>query len=192
MTGRYDQASRDLSERLGRLAQETHAVQQGEFTLRSGQKSQFYLDGITLALQPEAAGLIARALVQHARESGANMIAGPALGAAPMVAAAVTHAGTIHGVQMRGAILREDWKPHGIEGLIAGRIEPGDQVLLVDDVLTTGTSLRMAREVLADTHAEIVRTVVLLDRSGQPGQAGLFSLIDISDLQSEGTPGDRP
>ena len=59
------------------LAQENHAIHQGEFTLRSGQKSSFYLDAITLALNPEAADLIARALVQHAREAGATVIAGP-------------------------------------------------------------------------------------------------------------------
>ena len=198
MTGRHlrhrpETHGSELSGSLAGLAQETHALRQGEFTLRSGTLSAFYMDAITLMLDPRAADLIGQALADHAREAGANLIAGPALGAAPMVAVAVAHAGSRQ-QDLRGAILREAWKSHGVEGMIAGQIRPGDHALLVDDVLTTGASLKHARGLVEEAGARIVRTVVLLDRNGRSGQARgrVRSLIALADLDDETAGGSFP
>ena len=154
------------SSQLAELARSAGALRTGDFILRSGRKTGAYLDAITLALHPDAAPIIGRELVRRAREQGANVIAGPALGAAPMVAAAVAMSRQ-EGYPLRGALLREDWKAHGVTGIIAGRLEPDDRVLLVDDVTTTGESLRAARETIEQVSgAAVAGAAVICDRSG--------------------------
>ena len=167
-----DQNGPDLSRTLARLAQQTGAIRQDSsnssssngFTLRSGQTSNTYLDGITLALDPRAARIIGDELLRQATLAGATVIAGPALGAAPMVSAAVARGEHIR-PRIRGALIRDEWKNHGITGLIAGQLEPNDRVLLVDDVMTTGASLSMSRQTIQEIGlAQVAGTVVLLDR----------------------------
>ena len=173
-----------VSARLAEIARETGAILHGEFILRSGRKSLRYIDGITLALNPSAATIIGVELVRRAAELQADIIAGPALGAAPMVSAAVALSGA-EGYPLRGALLREDWKGHGKTGLVAGTMLPGEKVLLVDDVTTTGTSLEMSREVIEDVaKATIAGAIVLFDRNGTMDQTEI--LIRAQDLPEMG------
>ena len=178
-------ARREVSQRLAQLAGQIGAMPDGEFRLSSGRISHRYLDGITLSLDPQAAPIIAEALAQEAHAACANIVVGPALGAAPLVTATVLGVARNRGY-IRGAILRDEWKNHGIEGLAAGRIRNQDQVMLVDDVVTTGQALDDCREVIADMGGVIIREVVLLDRRGEHGHGqpnpGIISLIDPMDL----------
>lgn len=181
---------RRRSAELAEMAWECGAVPQGEFRLSSGVMSDRYLDGITLALHGPAALSIGAALSREAREAGVDVIAGPALGAAPLVAAAVAHRAAEPGNRpLRGAIIREEWKNHGIGGMVAGKIRNRDKVMLVDDVITTGGSMSDSRQITLEQGGIILHQVVLLDR-GQHQESGVISLIDPADLwggQAAGT-----
>ena len=92
---------------LGRMARECGAIPQGTFQLRSGVRSDRYLDGITLGLHGRAALVIGLALSEETRRANADVVAGPALGAAPMVAAAVSHRASEQGRKpLRGGLVR--------------------------------------------------------------------------------------
>ena len=173
---------RRLSRDLANMARECGALPEGEFRLSSGAQSRAYLDGITLGLYGPASLAIGHALSREAGRARVDLVAGPALGAAPMVAAATAHrAGEPGSRPLRGALIRGEWKNHGIPGLVAGRIHNRDRVMLVDDVITTGGSMEDAHQIIEEEGGIILHRVVLLDRREQP-EPGTTSLIDRADL----------
>ena len=103
----------ELSERLG-------ALQYGEFTLSSGDKSHYYFDGRLVTLDAEGAYLVGRAFEPIVRASGAEAIAGPAVAAVPMLAA-ISVASHIQGAPVPGLIVRSERKAYGTGKLIEGR-----------------------------------------------------------------------
>ena len=151
------------AERLLELALERGALKYGDFTLSSGKKSTFYFDGRILSLDPEGAALIGRALLPLVRESGADAIGGPTLGADPMVTA-VALTSHLEGQRMPAFIVRKETKEHGMGQLIEGRVEPGSRVAIVDDTCTTGGSLLHGIQAAEAAGCTVVKVLVLLDR----------------------------
>jgi len=132
------------AKRMLELSLELGALRFGTFTLSSGQTSTYYFDGRLLSLSPEGASLIARVLLPMVRESGAEAVGGPTLGADPMVAAIALLSYQDGGRPIPAFIVRKQTKEHGLEQLIEGPLPRRARVAIVDDACSTGESLRHA------------------------------------------------
>ena len=151
-------------ERLKQLLKE-HSLMFGEFTLVSGKKSSFYFDSKRTTLLPEGAYLVAAEVLKTLEKRGieADAIGGMTLGADPIVCpvAALSHA---DGRPLRAFIVRKEAKEHGTARQIEGQLEPGSRVVVVDDVVTTGSSTLRAIEAVEAAGHEVVAVLCLVDR----------------------------
>ena len=141
-----------------------HAIRTGDFTLASGRRSSWYVDGRQLTFRGDCVELVGRAVLEALAAIEApsfDAVGGLAIGADP-VTVAVAHASGA-----RGFAVRKEAKDHGTGGRIAGPLQPGDRVLVVEDTVTTGGSLLQAVEAVRDFGAEVVAAACLLDRGGE-------------------------
>ncbi len=145
------------------LAKRTEALTFGEFKLSAGGTSPYYFDGRVLTLHPEGAYLVAKAFLPIVRSCGAEAIAGPTLGADPIVSAVVVLS-HMDGAPIPGLIVRKEIKRHGGGRLIEGPLRQGAKVAVVDDTCTTGSSLFHAIEALEQAGCPVVKVLSILDR----------------------------
>jgi orotate phosphoribosyltransferase len=141
-----------------------HAVKRGEFTLKSGAKSSWFLDTKQTACRPEGILLVADAMLELIPDE-ATAIGGLTMGADP-VAFGVAAIGATRGRPLRSFSVRKESKDHGVTGRLAGAIEPGDKVVITEDTTTRGTSLMEAVEAVRRFGAEPVLVTVIVDRGG--------------------------
>ena len=144
-------------------AKRLRALQFGEFTLSSGAKGTYYFDGRLLTLDPEGASLVARAFLPILIECGAEAIAGPTVGADPIVAA-VALLSHLDGHPIPGLIVRKEAKHHGAGRMIEGPLVAGARVAVVDDACTSGASLFHAIDAVEDAGCKVVKVLCILDR----------------------------
>jgi orotate phosphoribosyltransferase len=143
-------------EQLARRIAEVSLLR-GEFILRSGRKSNYYLDKYRFETQPDVLIELGKLLGQ--RVSGSvDRIAGAELGAVPLATAAAMAAGKPF------VIVRNQKKDYGTSKLVEGVLNAGDTVLIVEDVLTTGGQVLEAAKTLKDAGAKIDRIVAVIDR----------------------------
>ena len=145
------------------LAKRNGALKFGEFQLSAGGTSSYYFDGRLVTLDPEGAGLVARALLPILRRRGAEAIAGPTLGADPIVTS-VALLSSEEGPPIPGLIVRMEAKGHGAGRLIEGPLTEGARVAVVDDACSTGASLLHAIEAVEAAGCRVVVVVCILDR----------------------------
>lgn len=158
-----DQGLVVLKSRLIRLL-EQEALKKGDFTLSSGKKSNYYLDGRVITLTPEGAYLVANIILELSRERGVSAIGGPTLGADPIVGAlaAISH---IKHIPLKTFIVRKATKEHGRQRQIEGpELTKSEKVILVDDVATTGKALIEAKEALDKAGVISDTAIVIVDR----------------------------
>jgi orotate phosphoribosyltransferase len=153
-------------------------ILRGEFTLKSGKKSSYYLDGRLITLQAEPLALMAQVMLEITANDPVIAVGGPALGAIPIVGA-VVHASAATKRPLKGFMVRSEPKDHGRGRLVEGPpLDKGAGVFLVEDVTTTGGSvLAAAHAVQAEYGVKVVRVVSLLDR--QEGSADAFAAAGI-------------
>jgi orotate phosphoribosyltransferase len=152
----------DSDERLLELFRE-RGVLRGEFTLSSGLKSSVYFDGRMVTLWPEGAYLIGRKILRMLDEVGAEAVGGMTMGADP-IAAAVAVVSYQEGKPIPAFMVRSGVKDHGTQKRIEGPLKAGSKVAIVDDVMTSGTSVLRAIEAVEAVGCKVVKVVVLLDR----------------------------
>lgn len=135
----------------------------GEFTLSSGQKSRFYINSKLALFHSECTWLLGRLIYEATRDLEFEAIGGMEVGAIPMATAALScfHE---HGRPLEGFFVRKQAKEHGSRSLIEGRLNPGDRVVILDDVLTTGASAYRAAEAVESIGASVCRVICLVDR----------------------------
>ena len=141
-----------------------HAVKRGDFTLKSGAKSSWFLDTKQTACRPDGIVLVADAMLDVIPPD-ATAIGGLTMGADP-VAFGVAAIAAERGRRLRSFSVRKDAKDHGVTGRIAGALEPGDRVVITEDTTTRGTSLMEAVEVVRAFGAEPVLVTLIVDRGG--------------------------
>ena len=132
-----------------------------DISLSSGKKSSYYFDGKMVALHPEAASLIAKALRGLIGDTSVDAVGGVIIGAVPMLGA-LSALGFF-----RTFFIRKELKEHGLSKWIEGQLTEGDRrVVIVDDVATTGGSILEAIKTLEREfpRIEIVKVIVLVDR----------------------------
>ena len=155
--------SEAAGESILHLAMTNGALKFGEFSLSSGGTSSYYFDGRLLTLDPEGAYLVARAFLPIIIECDAEAIAGPTLGADPIVSS-VAILSRIEGHPIPGLIVRKEAKGHGGQRAIEGPLRPGARVAVVDDTCTTGGNLIHAIDALVAERCQIVKVLAILDR----------------------------
>jgi orotate phosphoribosyltransferase len=152
-------------EELARRVSE-RALLHGDFVLRSGKRSTVYLDKYRFETDPALLGPIGAALAVLAAEGPPpDRLAGPELGAVPLAAATALASG------ISFLIVRKAAKDYATEGLIEGVFEPGERVLAIEDVVTTGGALISAVEVLRAAGLVVERALCVLDREEGGGEA---------------------
>lgn len=139
------------------------ALQFGDFTLASGQKSSYYVNSKKVLFHPEAITLVGELLADAADDVAFDAVGGLEVGAIPM-AAAVLVALHRRGKFAEGFFVRKQAKAHGSQELVEGQVKAGDRVLILDDVLTTGTSALNAVRAVEALGASVVRVVCICDR----------------------------
>lgn len=135
----------------------------GSFTLASGRKSDYYIDGRIASLHPEGAYYIGSIFLDWCIELGADAVGGLTLGADPIVGAVVTLS-HLAKKPIRGFIVRKKQKEHGTGKLVEGEILEGDTVVIVEDVVTTGASAFDAVEAAKKAGAKVIAVLAVVDR----------------------------
>ncbi len=142
------------------------------FQLVSGVFSPFYFDCKKTTLDPEGAHLIGEIVFDRVKDWPIVGVGGLTLGADP-IAAAVMHTAWSHGRRIAQFIVRKKLKGHGAIKWVEGNLCRGDQVLVVDDVVTTGGSVIKAVERALEDGLNVYGIVVLVDREEFDGMKRL-------------------
>ena len=130
-------------DRLMELFRE-RALKFGDFTLVSGKKSSYYLDGKQVTLHAEGLRQISLGLLEMLKETEYDAFGGMSIGADPIVGGVLTVAAE-QGLDIKGFMVRKESKGHGTNKYVEGPVEPGMKVVIVDDVVTTGSVLNVSR-----------------------------------------------
>lgn len=141
-----------------------HSVRLGEFTLKSGATSSWFLDTKQTACRPDGIVLVADALLALLPDD-ITAIGGLTMGADPMAFGVAAIAAT-RGRPLRSFSIRKVAKDHGVTGRVAGALQPGDRVAITEDTATRGTTALEAAEVVRAFGAEPVVITVIVDRGG--------------------------
>ncbi len=144
---------------LGRALREA-AYLEGDFLLRSGRRSRYYLDKYRFETRPDLLGPIGAAIAQAVakHEPGASRLAGPELGAVALAAAASLAGG------LPFLIVRGEAKAHGTANRLEGVFEPGERVCLVEDVVTSGGAALEAVLALRAAGLQLSTAICVVDR----------------------------
>jgi orotate phosphoribosyltransferase len=136
------------------------ALLEGDFTLRSGKRSRWYLDKYRFETDPSLLRELGERLATAAgkAEPEAARLAGPALGAVALAAAAAMASGVPF------IIVRDEAKGYGTGNRLEGVYEPGELVCLVEDVVTSGGALRDAVEAVRAAGLVVRHAVCVVDR----------------------------
>jgi orotate phosphoribosyltransferase len=139
----------------------------GEFQLSSGSTSDYYIDCRVTTLDARGAQLVGEVFLAEIREQGwqADAIGGLTMGADPIVVAVAVISGTMHGF-----LVRKAEKQHGTGQRIEGFREKGAQVVIVDDVCTTGSSTVQAIEAAREYGFEVIGVMCLVERQDAHGR----------------------
>jgi len=150
---------------------DAEAVRFGEFELSHGGTSDYYVDKYVFETDPTCLRLIAEAFGERL---GGTKLAGVALGAVPLVAATSVETATPY------VIVRKQRKDYGTGNLIEGELAEGEEVVVIEDIATTGQSAIDAAEALRDAGATVERVLVVVDR-----QEGARANLAKADLELE-------
>lgn len=161
-----------MTDELGAALRE-HALLEGDFVLRSGKRSTYYLDKYRFETLPELLGPIGERLAAAVREHepGAVRLAGPALGAVALAASASLASG------LPFVIVRESAKEYGTANRLEGVFEAGDLVCLIEDVVTSGGALAEAVTALREAGLVVRNAVCVVDR--EEGGADALARIGV-------------
>jgi orotate phosphoribosyltransferase len=140
------------------------ALRFGDFTLASGKKATYYLDGKQVTLDPAGSLLVAEGLLDLlAAGPMPRAIGGMSIGADPITAAVVTMS-AVRGTPIVGFMVRKEAKGHGTNQYIEGPVAPGDTAVIVEDVVTTGGSSLKAIERAEAFGIRVVGVLAVVDR----------------------------
>ncbi len=166
------------------------ALKFGDFTLVSGKKSTYYLDGKQITLHAAGLRLVSEGLLDLLADLEFDAVGGMSIGADPIIGGMLTVAAE-RSLDLVGVMVRKEAKGHGTGQAIEGPLQPGMKVIVFDDVVTTGGSALKAAQQIQEFGCEVVSMVGVIDR--MQGGAQNFeehrlpfrSLLDIRDFGIE-------
>lgn len=140
-----------------------YSFKRGEFTLSSGQKSTYYIDGKRTTLDARGGFLVARVFLAMLADDVPDAVGGLTLGADPIVGSMLALAG-MEDLPLKGFIVRKEAKGHGTQSLVEGDVGEGDRAVIIEDVLTTGSSSLKAIQAVRDAGCTVDRVLAVVDR----------------------------
>jgi len=174
-----DRSTQELARLVRKLS-----YREGDFTLASGQKSKFYVDLKATTLHPDGAHQIGQCAVEVLQREGIEVqgVGGLTLGADPL-ATAVSLAAREKGLIWPAYIVRKEPKDHGTARYIEGteNLSPGAQLVVLEDVVTSGGSSLKAIERLREAGYKPVAVLTVVDR--EQGGAELFAKAGVKFLR---------
>jgi orotate phosphoribosyltransferase len=144
-----------------------HSLKTGNFTLKSGASSSWFLDTKQTACRADGVVLMADVALELIPKD-AVAIGGLTMGADP-VAYGIAAVAATRGIDLRSFSVRKEAKDHGVTGRIAGALQPGDKVVITEDTVTRGTSIMEAVDAVVAFGAIPVLITVVVDRGGTCG-----------------------
>lgn len=162
------------------------AVKMGDFTLASGQKSNYYID--LSKVTSTSSGLMQACLGLNELIDPFDSFGGPVLGAVPLISGVSLLRALRFNIESRTFMVRQKPKEHGNDDLIEGQLAPNDTVVLIEDVITTGKSVYEAIKAVESHNAIVVKVVAVLDREAGAKKFladkgySLISLLSVSDI----------
>lgn len=138
---------------------ERGAILRGHFQLSSGRHADTYVEKFRILQWPDLTGQLCQFIADHFRDK-VNLVAGPTTGGVILAYETARHLG------LRSIIAERADSGTGREFKRGFEIGPGDNVLIVDDVLTTGGSIREVIDAVRARGAEVAGVAVLVDRTG--------------------------
>lgn len=163
-----------------------HSVRTGDFTLKSGKKSTWFIDAKQTTCDPDGMVLVAEAALAVLPED-ITAVGGLTMGA-DAAAFAIAAIAATQGRKLRAFSVRKEAKDHGGGGRIAGALEPGDRVAITEDAVTRGVSMLEAATVVREFGAEPVLLMPVVDRGGtvtamaEPVGIPVHALVTAPDL----------
>lgn len=141
-----------------------HSVRTGDFTLKSGKRSNWFIDAKQTSCRADGMLLVADALLAVLPDD-IGAIGGLTMGADAVAFATAAIAAT-RGRMLNAFSVRKEVKDHGGGGRIAGALDAGDRVVLTEDAVTRGSSLLEAAAVVRQAGAIPALIITLVDRGG--------------------------
>ncbi len=139
------------------------ALKTGKFILASGKEASFYLDCRQVTLDSRGANLIAEGILELIGPKLPDAVGGMAIGADPITAAIITLAGQ-RDISLNGFIVRKEAKAHGRGRDVEGPVHEGQNVVIVEDVVTTGGSSLKAIERVEAFGLKVQEVIAIVDR----------------------------
>jgi len=143
------------------------AFLRGAFTLSSGRTSEYYIDKYLFETRPDILRDVAR-LLARSLPRDTTRLAGPALGGVPLATAVALETG------LPFIIVRPEAKAHGTARTIEGALSPGDRVVVIEDVVTTGGQAVRAARAIEAAGGRVMLILAVVDRheGGREGVEG--------------------
>lgn len=141
-----------------------HSVKRGDFVLKSGKRTDWFIDAKQTTCRPDGMLLVAEAALAELPPD-VTAVGGLTMGADAM-AFSLAGIAAVRGRELRAFSVRKEVKDHGGGGRIAGALEPGDKVVITEDAVTRGVSMLEAAEVVREAGAEVVLLMPVVDRGG--------------------------
>ncbi|MCL2143072.1 MAG: orotate phosphoribosyltransferase [Methanomassiliicoccaceae archaeon] len=169
---------------MKKALEDCEALRYGDFTLASGARSDYYIDIKKASTDPKVLYLISQLMAEAVQSSGKryDRIAGVVLGSVPLAAALSLATGIPY------VMVRKEKKDHGTSKLIEGDLNEGDNVLVVEDVITSAGSSISAINTLRSSNVIVEDIISVIDRESGGREAlkdigvTLTSLVKASDL----------
>jgi orotate phosphoribosyltransferase len=144
--------------------------------LASGKMSRHYVDCKQALSDPEARALVGQLIVERLGGIPLDAIGGMELGAYPIAISVSDAIFRATGAKVRAFVVRKESKHHGILGVIAGNVKTGDKTLIVEDVVTAGSSTIKAIEEATRAGLLVQRVIALIDREQEGGRQNIEAL----------------
>ena len=142
----------ELAQRIAQVA-----LLRGDFTLRSGRKSTFYLDKYLFSTQPDILSELGRMFAERL-PNDTTRLAGAELGGIPLVTAASIASG------LPSLFIRNQKKDYGTAKQLEGLITKSDKVVIIEDIATTGGQVLEAAKVISESGAKVLTIIATIDR----------------------------
>ncbi|MDH5391938.1 MAG: orotate phosphoribosyltransferase [Gammaproteobacteria bacterium] len=169
----------DYQRQFIELAMQSNVLRFGEFTLKSSRVSPYFFNA-GLFNSGHALAQLGRCYAQAIIDSGIeyDVLFGPAYKGIPVAAVTVMALDIEHGIDVPYAFNRKETKAHGEGGNIVGADLSGKRVLIIDDVITAGTAIREAVDIIKAENAETVGVLIALDRQ-EKGQGEISAVQEV-------------
>ncbi len=130
---------------------------EGDFVLRSGKRSKYYMDKYLFETQPDILKALGEEFCKHLTDD-VTLIAGAELGGVALAAATAMEA------NKPWIIVRNSKKDYGTSKMVEGKLSEGDVVLLVEDICTTSGQILEAAKIITEAGATVKKIVCVIDR----------------------------